>query len=463
MTAFNIESYQWLKADPQDQTVQLLQKILQQGSSPSISLVGPGLQDTTPDLAPFEASTIDVIINVLWFLSLTFALTAALLAILIQQWIRQYEDMPLVDGSERARIRQKRFIALHKWKVPRFVMALSVLLQAALSAFFAGLLILLWGLNNTVSIAVSSAVGAFLLICAVTTVVPTFFSSSPYLSPLSQVFRALTLAALWITLALIRLMLSPLRKILTIMQPDKSHLSTHRRGFWGKVGRELLERLTVLKKLNESVTKRLLCRNWLAVEKYRMENVLYDSSLVRKAMRWTSKTSAAVPMETLAMCVLDTAHEGEHVDPQKAAVEWLGEVTRQPKSHLKRALAAREINSGPIPSGTTGKFSSRNLDCRAVAALVQQACKTALSLPIIEEPGQWPRRKQLRDMALWAVDRRRKEPIDECWVYLAKESDDMEYHHAIIIVLSITQELIARHQADPPEALATGESKTKTD
>lgn len=91
----------------------------------------------------FEARTADVCINILWFLSLTFALIAALFDILAQQWIQHYKDLPLATGSERARIRQKRFDALNRWLVPQIIISLAVLLQASLFVFFGGLIVLL--------------------------------------------------------------------------------------------------------------------------------------------------------------------------------------------------------------------------------------------------------------------------------------------------------------------------------
>ena len=91
----------------------------------------------------FEARTTDVSINILWFLSLTLALMAALFEFLAQQWVQQYKYLPLATGSERARIRQKRFDAFDRWKVSQIIISLAVLLHASFFVFFGGLIILL--------------------------------------------------------------------------------------------------------------------------------------------------------------------------------------------------------------------------------------------------------------------------------------------------------------------------------
>ncbi|KAJ8083558.1 hypothetical protein PM082_009433 [Marasmius tenuissimus] len=79
VTAFTIESYQWLKQAPEDANVALLTQIFQKLNNETIS--------PTPQ---FEASSSAVRINVLWFLSLTIALVDALFALLCKQWLREH-------------------------------------------------------------------------------------------------------------------------------------------------------------------------------------------------------------------------------------------------------------------------------------------------------------------------------------------------------------------------------------
>ena len=95
LTSFIIDSKQNLTASPADQMVfyrqqnaALLARISEQiysidpQASPSLTL--------PPSFSDFKPSASDICINTLWFMSLVFGLSAALLAILVQQWVRYY-------------------------------------------------------------------------------------------------------------------------------------------------------------------------------------------------------------------------------------------------------------------------------------------------------------------------------------------------------------------------------------
>ena len=87
VTAFLIESYSWLQADPGDQSVKLLTQISSQLSSLSMSAVNASLPEQDDSLLAYHPSHLQVRVNVLWFLSLFISLIAALFAILVQQWL----------------------------------------------------------------------------------------------------------------------------------------------------------------------------------------------------------------------------------------------------------------------------------------------------------------------------------------------------------------------------------------
>ncbi|KAH9038192.1 hypothetical protein EDB85DRAFT_526303 [Lactarius pseudohatsudake] len=95
LTSFIIDRIQGLQVDPaqqmvyyQQQNVALLAQISQQISSiaPHVSIPS-SLPPPYPDFAP---SSSDVRVNAYWFMSLVFSLSAALLATLVQQWVRNY-------------------------------------------------------------------------------------------------------------------------------------------------------------------------------------------------------------------------------------------------------------------------------------------------------------------------------------------------------------------------------------
>ena len=151
------------------------------------------------DHSAFSPSRFAVQINVLYFISLTLALSVASVCILGKQWIREFQkDIP---GSSRGevRVRQARFDSLQKWRVPHILAALPVILQAALLLFFGGLLSQLWGLSDiTVAIVISIIVGTTSLLIVVTTIVPAHWSGgslrtsfTPFRSPQAWLYFAL--------------------------------------------------------------------------------------------------------------------------------------------------------------------------------------------------------------------------------------------------------------------------------
>ncbi|KAK7043849.1 hypothetical protein VNI00_008014 [Paramarasmius palmivorus] len=138
VTAFTIESYQWLEEDPADTTVALLMQISMQLNASNIS-----------ERPPFEADSSSIRINCFSFLSLIFSLTSALFGLLCKQWVREHQrDTQTRTPGEALALRQLRRDSAEKWGVSSFVSALPILLEVALLFFFAGLLDLLWNRNR---------------------------------------------------------------------------------------------------------------------------------------------------------------------------------------------------------------------------------------------------------------------------------------------------------------------------
>ncbi|ESK80906.1 hypothetical protein Moror_1331 [Moniliophthora roreri MCA 2997] len=141
VTAFLIESYQWLSEDPADATVALLMQISAQlNASQSIPAERP----------PFEADIFSIRVNCFWFLSLILSLTSALFGLLCKQWLREHQrDTQTRTPGEELALRQLRRESFEKWGVSSFLSALPILLEVALMLFFAGVLDLLWNRNRT--------------------------------------------------------------------------------------------------------------------------------------------------------------------------------------------------------------------------------------------------------------------------------------------------------------------------
>ncbi|KAL0063374.1 hypothetical protein AAF712_009769 [Marasmius tenuissimus] len=135
VTAFTIESYQWLQEAPEDTAVTLLRQISQQMNGSTVSQPGPD---------EFTVSSSVVTINILWFMSLIIALVDALFALLCKQWLREHRRHTHTrTPSDALALRRLRTQSLEKWHVPTILASLPILLEIALFLFLAGLLELL--------------------------------------------------------------------------------------------------------------------------------------------------------------------------------------------------------------------------------------------------------------------------------------------------------------------------------
>ncbi|KAF9256905.1 hypothetical protein L218DRAFT_832414, partial [Marasmius fiardii PR-910] len=93
VTAFTIESYQWLQEDPADTFAALL-------NSTSISV---SLTLTLTSLpTQFAASPSVVQINTFWSVSLTLALVDALFGLFCKQWLREHKRQTNTQGPGQA-------------------------------------------------------------------------------------------------------------------------------------------------------------------------------------------------------------------------------------------------------------------------------------------------------------------------------------------------------------------------
>ncbi|KAH9992211.1 hypothetical protein BJV74DRAFT_726936, partial [Russula compacta] len=162
VAAFIIESYQQLQPSSSDTTVLLLAQISQQ-----LAALSSGTPFSIPPGLPgqnFRASASAIRVNILWFLSLVLSLMCALLATLMQQWVRQYLQVSQrwAVPYKRARIRTFFAEGVERFGLPRAVEALPALLHISVFLFFAGLVDFLMNINHTVAFFLLSvvAVGA---------------------------------------------------------------------------------------------------------------------------------------------------------------------------------------------------------------------------------------------------------------------------------------------------------------
>src|ERR1700761_1637362 len=130
----------------------ILSQISQQLSSiaPQVSIPS----SPPPPFPPFNPSASDLRINAFWFMALAFSLSAALLAILVQQWVRDYMHIfqRYSDPLKSARIRQYLFEGLEGWYMPTAAEAVPGLLHVSLFLFFVGLGDSTLNINTTVGL-----------------------------------------------------------------------------------------------------------------------------------------------------------------------------------------------------------------------------------------------------------------------------------------------------------------------
>ncbi|KAI3603443.1 hypothetical protein WG66_014307 [Moniliophthora roreri] len=160
VTAFVIESYQWLVEDPADTTVTLLIQL--------ISVQVNGSQSAPFEPTQFKPDPSSIRINVFWFLSLILSLTSALFGLLCKQWVREHQrDTTTRTPGEALTLRQLRRDSFEKWGVSSFLSALPILLEVALLFFFVGVLDLLWNRHRVpfvvCFVAISFSAGLYFL------------------------------------------------------------------------------------------------------------------------------------------------------------------------------------------------------------------------------------------------------------------------------------------------------------
>ena len=162
------------------QNVAILDQISHQISSiaPQVSIPST----PPPPFPAFEPLTSDIRVNAFWFMALIFSLSAALLAILVQQWVRDYMHVfqRYNDPLKSGRLRQYLHEGSDGWYMPVVAEAVPGLLHVSLFLFFAGLGDFVMNINMTVGI--STVVPIF--VCGVfyifTIFAPVLYPQSPY-------------------------------------------------------------------------------------------------------------------------------------------------------------------------------------------------------------------------------------------------------------------------------------------
>ena len=192
LTAFVVLKITDLKLNPadqsayyQNQTVQMLDRISQQLASvnPQIS------SDYTPPLPypTFRISASDRRVNIFWLISLVCSLSAALLATLVQQWVRAYMRVFQQSSNplKTARIRQYSFEGATR--LPAVAEFVPGLIHISVILFFCGLCDLVYQIDEAVFITTVVPIGVCVCLYILCVVKSIRNPQSPYRTPFSGV------------------------------------------------------------------------------------------------------------------------------------------------------------------------------------------------------------------------------------------------------------------------------------
>lgn len=137
----------------------------------------------------FQPEQYAIVVNCLFYASLTCSIVAALASVIALQWVGEY-DAGLSRGTSpktRAMRRHFRFAGVKRWKMGEVIAALPVLLYVTVGLFFIGLVQWMLKLRPEVGWVVVAAgalaVGFYLL----TTMLAIFSPSVPFRTPVSKI------------------------------------------------------------------------------------------------------------------------------------------------------------------------------------------------------------------------------------------------------------------------------------
>jgi hypothetical protein len=146
----------------------------------------------------FIPSYRSILVNSFWLLSLLISLTCALVAILLQQWAHRHGKITSLSYGllEQARMRVFFAAGIERLNFAFVQEALRILIQCSLVLFFAGFLLFVLALGNTIFAIACAWIGLCLVAYAYITFLPIFRPGSPFSTPLTDAWaRAYAVAS----------------------------------------------------------------------------------------------------------------------------------------------------------------------------------------------------------------------------------------------------------------------------
>ncbi|KAL1716419.1 hypothetical protein EV715DRAFT_275014 [Schizophyllum commune] len=186
VTTFVVQSSQALQPDYAQISVSLLAEMLAMQRAWATGSSIDDVPRSSLALDAVSASALDYWCNGLWYISLSLSMSAALMAVLVKQWILAYNSNVSGTPKQQALARQFRLIGVERWNVPLIVGLLPMLLHISLLLFFVGLSLYVFTLDSAIAwIIVALAIAVYLLYL-VANILPMFDSQCPYKTPLSH-------------------------------------------------------------------------------------------------------------------------------------------------------------------------------------------------------------------------------------------------------------------------------------
>ncbi|KZV87437.1 hypothetical protein EXIGLDRAFT_723711 [Exidia glandulosa HHB12029] len=194
VTSFVAASTDDLKPDPNAYVANLLFAMgnATAGASPFAHLPPPPPLDAAP-------TSLARVVNGFWYTSLFLSLAAALLCILVKQWLDEYTARTRGSAKHPHEWAQRRsfyFQGLNDWSVAAIISFLPLFLHLALFLFLAGLTAFLWDLDSAVRWVMLILMSMLLAFYLVSLFLPVWSAACPYATPLLEQLRNLRYTAL---------------------------------------------------------------------------------------------------------------------------------------------------------------------------------------------------------------------------------------------------------------------------
>ncbi|KAL1690006.1 hypothetical protein GGG16DRAFT_56631 [Schizophyllum commune] len=157
-----------------------IQRALAKGSE--INAVSP----SALGIDSLTASALDYWCNAFWFISLTLSLSAALMTVLVKQWLQAYRSNTFGTPKHQALVRQFRLAGIERWNVPLIVGLLPMVLHLALLLFFVGLTLFIFTLSSAIAAVVIALAIIIYSVYLATNILPMLEPGCPYKTPLSH-------------------------------------------------------------------------------------------------------------------------------------------------------------------------------------------------------------------------------------------------------------------------------------